>query len=594
MKTRRLGLRFGRRFRQGQKQVEDLSYHAENQIERHLLGRFESLGPIRRFVIGWVGLLLVLLIGLVIQTLNLSGYYQKIEFVPGGIYNEGVLGSFTNADPLYATSDADNTVSNLIFAGLLKYNSQGQLVGDLASNYVVSDHGIVYTVHLRPHLTWQDGKPLTSSDVIFTYNLIQDPDAQSPLQSSWQGIKLSAPNAQTIVFTLPGALASFPYNLTNGIVPKHLLANIPPVDLRSANFNTDNPVGSGPFSWRAIQVSGNGDPNNSQEQIELVPFANYAGGKPKLQQFIVRVFASQTQLAQALASGQLSAAEGLNGVPTQVVHKSNIEEHNLTLRAANMVFFKNSSGVLSDQSVRKALVEGANVPEIIGHLGYPAREVNEPLLTGQLAYNPAYAEPKFNLNAADSMLKADGWISVNSGERTKSGQSLQFVLTAADDSEDHTVASQLQQQWSRLGVKVSVDYLDNLDFQNAINYHTYDAILDGISIGEDPDVFVYWDSSQADIRSAERLNLSEYSDPTADASLEAGRSRLNPAIRAAKYVPFLQAWQQDSPALALYQPRLLYLTNGTVSGLSDGAINTPTDRFANVQNWEIRQAKITN
>ncbi|HVX56773.1 MAG TPA: hypothetical protein VHA37_03505, partial [Candidatus Saccharimonadales bacterium] len=101
-------------------------------------------------------------------------------------------------------------------------------------------------------------------------------------------------------------------------------------------------------------------------------------------------------------------------------------------------------------------------------------------------------------------------------------------------------------------------------------------------------------SSQADVRSANRLNLSEYKNATADEALEAGRTRLDPALRTIKYRPFLQAWQQDAPAVGLYQPRLLYLTNGTVAGLSDAPINTPPDRFINVQNWEIRQARVTN
>jgi hypothetical protein len=90
------------------------------------------------------------------------------------------------------------------------------------------------------------------------------------------------------------------------------------------------------------------------------------------------------------------------------------------------------------------------------------------------------------------------------------------------------------------------------------------------------------------------LNLSEYQSKTADASLEAGRTRLDPALRIVKYRPFMEAWQKDAPALGLYQPRLLYLTYGTVAGLNEHAVNTAADRFSNVQHWQIRQARITN
>ncbi len=80
---------------------------------------------------------------------------------------------------------------------------------------------------------------------------------------------------------------------------------------------------------------------------------------------------------------------------------------------------------------------------------------------------------------------------------------------------------------------------------------SYDALLYGISIGVDPDVFVYWHTSQNDPRS-NRLNFSEYSSKAADEGLESGRTRTDAGLRTIKYRPFLQAWQRDLPALGLY------------------------------------------
>lgn len=593
MQTRLIRLRWRRRLRKSQQQVEGLGSQAEEQIEQHLLGRIKHLGPVRRFVISWLALLLLLLGGVVAQNLSLSDYYQTLQPVPGGIYNEGVRGRFTNANPLYATSDADATVSRLIFAGLFTYDSRGKLIGNLASSYTVDPRGNSYTVHLKPHLTWQDGQPLTSADVVFTYQSIQNPDAQSALQSSWQGISVTAPDARTVVFKLPDTLASFPYNLTNGIVPKHLLGSVPAADLRSADFNTVHPVGAGPFAWQAIQVSGDGDPHNSRSQIALVPFAGYNSGQPKLQKFVVQVFADQNALIEAFRTKQLTAAEGLTETPARLLKDKNVLQHNLSQRAATMVFFKTSSGVLADRQVRQALVQAADVPRIVQQVGYPARLVREPLLIGQLGYDPSTVQLAFNLKAAQSLLDASGWTAGKNGLRSKAGQPLTFNLVVADTAEYHRVAKQLGQQWRALGVKLNVQFQNPADFQSALVSHGYDAILDGIEIGTDPDVFVYWDSSQADIRSSNRLNLSEYNNPTADAALEAGRTRLDPTLRTIKYKPFLQAWQHDSPALGLYQPRVLYLTNGSVSGLSDNPVNTTLDRFNNVHNWQIREARVT-
>jgi peptide/nickel transport system substrate-binding protein len=582
-----------RRLRKGKRQAEDFGVQAEKSFEQYFFKRFSKLGPVRRFVGGWIALVLLLISGLIAQTLALSGYYQTLRPVPGGIYNEGVLGTFTNASPLYATTDADATVSQLLFAGLFSYDTSGQLVGDLAKSYEVDARGTTYTVHLKPGLTWHDGKPLTSKDVVFTYTLIQNPDAQSPLQTSWQGITIDAPDDMTVTFKLPNSLAAFPYNLTNGIVPRHILAKIPPSDLRSADFNTARPIGAGPFAWQAIEVSG-GDRSKTQAQIALAPFENYQAGKPKLQEFIVHIYASQADLVRSFTDGQLTAVEGLTSVPPAVKQMDTLQTHNLLLRAATMTFFKTSSGVLADQKVRQALVQGADVPAIIQSLGYPTRPVREPFLIGQHGYDPSLAQAPYNLKAAQALLDSAGWTMGKNGVRQKDGRPLTFTLTASDTPDYHKVAKALQQQWRQLGVALNLQLQTSADFQTTLTSHSYDAVLYGIAIGVDPDVFVYWDGSQADVRSSNRLNLSEYKNTTADSALEAGRTRLDPTLRVVKYRPFLQAWQQDAPALGLYQPRVLYLTNGSVDGLHDSTINKSTDRFWNVHNWQIRQAKVTN
>lgn len=592
MQIRRVKLGFKRSIRRSQQQVEVLSSNAEQSIETHLFKRFGRLAPVRRFIFGWVGLMLILIIGLVVQTFGISNYYQVVRPVPGGIYNEGVRGRLTNINPIYATTDADKTVSKLIFAGLLKYNDQGELVGDLAKDYTIDAKRTTYTVHLKPNLKWQDGKPLTSNDIVYTYRTIQNPDANSPLQSGWKDVVVTATKPDTVTITLPGALASFPEHLITGIIPQHILGKVPYSDLRASDFNTMHPIGAGPFRWEAINADPSDDPKTAKTQVALLPFESYINGKPKLQKFIVHVFAAEKDLVKALSSKQVYGAEGFINPPTKLMQKRSVNSHNITLRAANMVFFKTTSGVLADPNVRKAIVLGSNTKNINQQAGYKARAVKSPLLTGQMAYDPKITQMAYDLSAAKQQLTSDGWVVGKDGYRNKGGKPLAFNLVAANTDENRRVTSEIQQQWKQLGVKLDVNLQEQGDFQTSVANHNYDSLLNGITIGVDPDVFVYWDSSQADIRSGSRSNLSEYKSAAADASLEAGRTRVIPAVRAVKYKPFLQAWQQDNPALALYQPRLLYLTNGPVDGLSNHAINTPTERFNNVQNWQIREAKV--
>jgi len=586
-------LRARKRLRRRQHQVEDFGLHTEQQLDQNLFNRLNRLVLVWRFVTVWLLLLLLLLGSLVVQNQLLNKQYQTVGPIPGGIYTEGVLGSFTNANPLYATSDVDTTVSRLVFSGLLRYDAKNQLVGDLAESWNVDDRGTLYTVRLRPNLTWQDGKPLTSADVLFTYTTIQNPDAQSPFGASWRNIVIEAPDARTVTFKLSNPLASFAYNLTNGIVPAHILQKVAVGDLRSENFNTARPIGSGPFAWGAIEVSGTSI-SSSEVHIGLKPFKHYWQGAPKLRSFVVRAYADEQRMIDAYKRRDLTAMAGLVTVPKTVANNADLRVHNLRLNAATMVFFKTSVPVLSDAKVRRALIEGVDQAAVLKQLGYPTRPVKSPLLQGQLAYNPAFTQPPYNFEQAKADLAVAGWQPGEQGILQKDGKKLSFDLFADDNEEYAKVANYLSAEWRKLGVVARVNLQPTEEFKNTLGGHMYDAVLHGITIGSDPDVFVYWDSSQTDVRSANRLNFSEYKSPAADSALQAGRSTVDNSLRVIKYRSFLTNWQQDAPALGLYQPRYLYITRGEVYGLNDQSINSGTDRFSNVNDWMIRTAGITN
>ena len=586
-------LRWRRKFRLRRRQVEGYSQQAEEQIDRHFFKRLNRFVGIRRFVISWLLLFLLLSAITITQIYGLSSYYQTLEPTAGGTYSEGIVGTFTNANPLFATSDIDSTVSKLIFPGLFKYNQNNQLVGDLAQSYVSDSRGQVYTVILKDGIRWQDGSPVTAQDVVFTYKEIQDPDVGSPLFTDWQGVKVVALNANTIQFTLPDPLSSFPESMTNGIIPEHILGNIPALAMSTATFNTVDPIGSGPFKMSAIDVLGN-TPDDYEQEIGLSANPLYYGGKPKLDRFVVDAFNNQTQMINSFEKAELNAMAGLTTLPSQLANDGTVYSYNIPLTAEVMVFFNNSQPILSDQKVRQALVESINENSIIEGLGYPVIPAKGPLLSFQLGYNPKIVQLPTNVIDANQLLTQDGWILNKNGVRYKSGQPLQFNLFTQDNSEFGYVSGALKSQWAKVGAEVQVVPQQPTDLQSIISDKAYDSLLYGISIGVDPDVFVYWDSSQAQLNSIPGLNLSLYKDPVADTALEGGRTRTEPALRVAKYQPFLQAWQTDAPALALYQPRYLYITRGQLFGFDPTMINTGADRFSNVNNWEIREVRTTN
>lgn len=582
--------RFKRRLRRRQKNALVLSQQADQQIENLLIRRFDRLMSVRRFVLLWTFLLLLLIFSSVFQAKNLSSYYQSLQPVPGGLYTEGLIGNYTNANPLYATGAADTAVSRLVFSGLFKYDSDNKLVGDLASDYKLSPTQNRYTIHLKKDLKWQDDYPLTASDVVFTYKTIQNIESQSPLYSSWQGITVSKLDDYTVNFDLPNALSAFPYSLTNGIIPEHILRDIPPEQLRSAPFNTQ-PVGSGPFEWKFVEVTGNTQQNREQ-RISLAANKYYQGGKPKLDGFNLITFSDEQAMIDSFKNKQISAMSGLENVPDSLKNDKSIHIYSTPLTTEVTTFFNTSHSPLDDANVRRALILATNRNKVPLLFEEPVRLADSPLLKGQLGYDKSLVEPGYDFNAANQLLDQAGWMRGTGGIRFKNGKPLSFILSAQDTPNYTKTAQYLLQAWGKLGVKAQVSYSGGEELQGSIiANHDYDALLYGVSIGVDPDVYAYWDSSQASITSQGHLNLSEYKSSAADQAIEGGRTRSDPAIRAVKYKAFLTQWTKDLPAMPLYQPNYLYLTRGSVFNYERKSANAPADMYYNVDQWMVRQKR---
>jgi peptide/nickel transport system substrate-binding protein len=257
-----------------------------------------------------------------------------------------------------------------------------------------------------------------------------------------------------------------------------------------------------------------------------------------------------------------------------------------------MTFFNNSHSPLDDASVRRALILGTNRNKLVSLFDQPVRLADSPLLKGQLGYDKSLVEPVYDFSAANQTLDQAGWPKGANGIRSKNGKQLAFILSAQDTPNYSKAAQFLLQSWTKLGVKAQVSYFGRDDLQGSvIANHDYDALLYGVSIGVDPDVYAYWDSSQASITSQGHLNLSEYKSTAADQAIEGGRTRADPAIRAVKYKTFLTQWVKDLPAMPLYQPNYLYITRGPVFNYERKSANAPADMYYGVNDWMVRQKR---
>jgi len=540
-----------------------------NYIDRHIWGKWHQLKVVRRFLLLWWALAAVAFVGLM-QQMGALGQLSSISVgLPGGTYTEAAVGTVQTLNPLLPESATADDINRLIFSGLTRYNSRRQHVPDLATSWDISPDGKTYTFHLRHNVKWHDGVPFTSADVAFTLTAIQNPDSRSPLASSWQGVTCDTPDDYTVVMKLPQPLDSFLDSTTVGIVPRHLLENVEPSQLREADFN-QNPVGTGPFRLKDFAPSA--------KEIELTANSNYYFGKPKIDEFMFKFYDTPAQTLTAYAARQVTSPGRIEPeIALQARSAVGLTEYTFTLPEETTLFFATDDSTLKDKNLRLILSRSIDRSAVMQQATTgQGVVVTQPILPGQTGYTNQYDPGKLSPTAAKKALAAAGY---------KSGQ-LHLKLVTLKDSPLELAAKNIQHQWASLGIDLKVTAVDGTELQQTyMRPRNFQMLLYGMNLGSDPDVYSFWHSSQA---KDPGVNLSGYSNPDADAALESGRVKSDPLVREGKYQEFLKDWDADAPAAVLYESTYVYATSSDVSGIMARRLVEPSDRFYGVERWTVR------
>lgn len=563
----------------------------ENVTLKHahkfITNRWTNVRDVARNTSAWL-IAVGLLIGLAFfQTVWFQGAYTTMAPEAGGTYAEGVIGRVETINPLFASSTAEVSASRLIFSSLLDYDRDNMLRPSVASSWSVSKSGKVYTVNLRDDVLWQDGEKLTADDVIFTIGLIQDETVRAVQYGSWAGVKAEKKSDTRVVFTLPSVYAPFAHSLTFGILPQHLLKDVIPADLRENEFGR-RPVGSGPFTFRRIQLI---DPNQDRLVVHMEANETYFKGKPVLNRFQLHTYEDYDALERAFRTQEVNAALGLRSTQIADIAATDKGAAASMTRVQDGMYalFNADSPLLGSRGLRKALLVGTDRQAIIRTIAERADTLEGPLLedhTGETDVRQA----SYNQTKAKSMLSDLGW--KQEGDVRKKGKTELALSVVAPDSGDYaTIVNELAKQWRQLGVKVTVQFVNTQEIaSNYLQTRNYDVLVYEFAIGSDPDVYPYWHSSQANPTG---LNFANYRSGLADDALSSARARLDPRLRVAKYRTFTAQWVDDTPAIALYQPWLSYITTTNSTSLEDTAsVADLATRYRNVERWSVSETRV--
>jgi peptide/nickel transport system substrate-binding protein len=259
---------------------------------------------------------------------------------------------------MYAHTYATDTIVGLLFSFILRYDAQGNYVPDLATevptlrNGGISRDGKTIVVHLRKHVVWSDGAPLTAADWLFTYHAVLNPQNNVKTRFGWDAIaSASAPDPYTIVIRL-----SHPDVDVLGILaiggaayppmPAHLLAKL--TNLNNAAFN-DRPLSSGPYLLKQW---------NHGTSLTFVPNPRYFRGPPKLKEVIWKVIPDVNTLFNQLATHEVDVypAVNANAIPRLSTVSGIVVDKRLIANWRHLGI-NMSRPQLADVRVRRAIAE---------------------------------------------------------------------------------------------------------------------------------------------------------------------------------------------------------------------------------------------
>jgi peptide/nickel transport system substrate-binding protein len=493
-----------------------------------------------------------------------------------------------NLNEYLSTMDLVYFLSSFIYSYLVVANDRGELEGDLAAavptlrNAGISKDGKTYVYHLRRGVRWQDGAPLTSADVRFSWQAVVNPNNNTLHREGYTEIaSIDTPDKYTIVVHLkhryPPFVSKFFTPLQEGgkpILPQHILGKY--ASINQVPFNSA-PIGSGPFKFVKWE-------RGRELVLERNPL--YFKGVPKLQRIELHVIPNdQTILNEVrlhhidlIASPAVTQYEQYREIPDVVTQ---LYPWNSQL----LMIINNSKPGLDDVRVRQAIAGAIDYGAIISKLahstGVPAHDIIPPTAIGY-TLNPARV---YDPQAANAKLDAAGYARGADGVRARNGVRLEYTLDSISGSASlRMLAVQLQQYFAAIGIRLNVKeyaYNDVFTPDGPIYSNKYDFAIYGVTLTWDPDMSFY---IGCDFFYPRGENTYRYCNRDVDRYEDAGLATDDPAQRAAAYHRAQPILWQTVPYVAVYDRRRVAVRSVDLRNFKVNPSSTP---WYNVWQWDI-------
>ncbi len=463
-----------------------------------------------------------------------------------------IVGTF--AEPIllndaYLTDESSREVTDLVFARLMRSNERLEVEPDLAeSQPEVSADGTVWTYRLRAGVTFHDGVPLTADDVVFTFRIFKDPRYTGPRTNEFATMSsVEAVDDYTVRFTLSEPDARFATIVTDyGILPKHLLGNVPIAELGDYREFNEHPVGAGPFkfvSWARGQ------------NLALEAFDDYFDGRPYLDRVMFRFVANQSAGVLLLETGELDYLRVPESEVVTVEGMPHVTLHSTPQLAYTYIGWNLRNPLFVDRRVRQALTHAVDrqafVDTILDGHGQVADSPATPLIAW--AYSDDVPKFPYDPARARALLAEAGWSPGPDGVLQKDGRRFSFTLLTNDGNVVRRDLGVIAQQYlAEVGVEVKPAQLEWGAFLARITAPNsdFDAVILGWNLDLDPNPTSLWHSREI----AQGLNRSAFSNARVDELADRNTSVLDQSERGAMLKEIYRIIAEEQPYMFLYYP----------------------------------------
>jgi peptide/nickel transport system substrate-binding protein len=514
---------------------------------------------------------------------------QSTELAPddGGSYTEGVVGQPSFVNPLLAKSNTpDSDLVSLLFSS----------ASDIAESIKHSDDYKTWNLRIREGSVWHNGMPITSDDLIFTIQTIQNPDTLSPLFSDWQNVTASRVSEREVQFEL-----ATPYTMFENIlrdlrpVPKKLFADLSPAHLKLSPYMLE-PVGSGPFVYDYLKKRRDGFITS----YSLKANDQYAstGNTSHIKTFSVNFYENDEKLIGAY---NLGAIDGFGTYDQSLVGQIKLNSTILPLPTSKYyaVFFnQNANPALTSKNVRLALNQVIDKKDLVQKVMKGESSIEHgPIPSSLASYNPEIESlDRYDPGNARMLITQDGWQfnpETNAWEKKDKNKTVQLSINikAPNSYPLNEIAKFVQNSWNLIGITSEVSLVDASSIEGGvIRTRDYETLLFGNIVFPTPDLYSFWHSSQ---KFYPGLNLALYDNQLADQMIESLRKTdVSSGKRKSQLDQIQELVTDDAPAVFLASPRYFYVHKHNIIGILIGTISLPENRFDQVTDWYVKTKRV--